>query len=117
MPPKIEESEKLRQQMEVKIKVLSNLKGEISPTLTEGNVRKINRLKKQLQEKVEECFKLISHITELKIAKGKAMSTISEWSSQKQDKLKVYDDLKDDIEDFFKKKQKLEGEKARQKEE
>lgn len=29
------------------------------------------------------------------------MTTINEWSSQQQDQLKVYDNLMDDIEDFF----------------
>ena len=117
MPPKIEESQKLRQQSEMKTKVLNNLKGEILPKLTEGNKRKINRLKQQLQEKVEDCFKYISSITELKIGKRKTMTTMHEWSSQQQDQMKFYDDLIDDMEDFFESQQKAEEEKARQKEE
>ena len=53
MPPKFEEHEKLRQQLDVTTKVLNNVKEEISPTLTESNVRKINRLKLQLEEKLD----------------------------------------------------------------
>lgn len=53
MPPKFEEREKLRQQLDVTTKVLNNVKEEISPTLTERNVRKINRLKLQLEEKLD----------------------------------------------------------------
>lgn len=53
MPPKFEEREKLRQQLDVTTKVLNNVKEEISRTLTESNVRKINRLKLQLEEKLD----------------------------------------------------------------
>lgn len=45
------------------------------------------------------------------------MTTINEWSSQQQDQLKVYDNLMDDIEDFFERQQKPKEEKAKQKEE
>ena len=89
MPPKVEESEKIWQQLEVKAKVFNNLKGKISGALTEGNIRNINRLKQRLQEKVEDCFKLISSITKLKIAEGKTMITKNVWRSQQQDHLKV----------------------------
>lgn len=58
-------------------------------------------------------LKFISSTTELKIAEGKAMVTKSEWNSQQQDQVKVYDDLMDDIEEFFKMQQKAEEEKAR----
>lgn len=53
MPSKFEEREKLRQKLDVTTKVLNNVKEEISPTLTERNVRKINRLKLQLEEKLD----------------------------------------------------------------
>ena len=66
---------------------------------------------------VRRVLKLISSTTELKIAEGKAMVTKSEWNSQQQDQVKVYDDLMDDIEEFFKMQQKTEEEKARWKEE
>ena len=45
------------------------------------------------------------------------MTTINEWTSQQQDQLKVYDNLMDDIEDFFERQQKAKEEKAKQKEE
>ena len=45
------------------------------------------------------------------------MTTINEWRSQQQDQLKVYDNLMDDIEDFFERQQKAKEEKAKQKEE
>ena len=65
MDPKIKEFDKRQQQLDVTCTVLENLKGQHLAVTKSLNMRKVNRLKTQLEEKVKECFHHTAKMTEL----------------------------------------------------
>ena len=81
MPPKTKESETCQQQLEVKEKVLSRLRGQVSVALTEENTREISKLKNQLQERLDNGFSLILKTTDWKLSEGKDIAEVEEWSN------------------------------------
>ena len=56
---------------------------ESTPTLHEGNLRKINWPKNQLQENMEDCFNLIITNIAWKIDEGKDMTKVIERGTKK----------------------------------
>jgi hypothetical protein len=106
MGPKTKESEKSVQQLNIKQTLLNALEEQVSTTLTSKNVRKVKRIQQQLQEKSEECFSLVSRITELKLMEGEDPTNVKGWSRQEEEKLLQCDDLMEDLDDFIRNQQK-----------
>ena len=112
MGPKLKESNKSIQQLEIKHTILDTLKEQVSTTLTSSNVRRVKRLKNQLQEKSDECFNLVSKITELKLAEGEDSIDVNEWNREEENKIRYCDDLMDDLDGYINDQQTREKQEA-----
>ena len=89
------------QQLIAKIKILGKLLMQTDTTLGGGNERKIHRLKDQIQNKVDECYSLITEISEMKLLNEDDEDAVSIWTTEQENKMELYEVEFQKFDNFF----------------
>ena len=89
------------QQLIAKIKILGKLLMQTNTTLGGGNERKIHRLKDQIQNKVDECYSLITEISEMKLLNEDDEDAVSIWTTEQENKMELYEVELQKFDNFF----------------
>ena len=109
------DSDQLEKEMRIKIKLLDGHRGQVAALLVARNVRQLTRLSSQMKTKVDECYDLVSTITEMKLNEDEDEESATDWSMNASRKLQTYDDTLDDIEELLKEVKEEEANKERRK--
>ena len=90
------------QQLIAKIKILGKLLTQTDTTLRGRNERKIHRLKDQIQNKVDECYSLITEISEMKLLnEDDDEDAVSIWTTEQENKMELYEVELQKFDNFF----------------
>ena len=88
------------QQLNAETKVLTTFLSQTEDSLRDENERKLKRLRDQMQKKVDESYWLITEITEMKLVADDDEDGVSNWTSEQENGMEVFETALGRIEDF-----------------